>query len=294
VGGRLIQFDNTGTITYVSEKIKPLISSLNLNLFLGIIPDFKTLKRLTDVFAEMFLQLSGETVFEGEIERLFIQHKPKGLEVDCIMFSGGVAEFIYCEEKIETLKDVIKFGDMGPILGYSLRKTFENSKWKILEPKEKIRATVIGAGSHSLMLSGSTIFFEENLLPIKNIPIIKLFNKEESLSDIYKIICEKLKLYDAEVTAIAFKGPMSPSYLQIKAMAKAIVEAFKNIDAPIIVIVEQDFAKALGQSISNLLKGSKGVICLDRIKVDNGDYVDIGKPISRVVPVVIKTLIFKS
>jgi ethanolamine utilization protein EutA len=77
-------------------------------------------------------------------------------------------------------------------------------------------------------------------------------------------------------------------------MAEAIVKAFKNNITPIIVIVEQDFAKALGQSINNLLNGSKGVICLDRIKVDNGDYVDIGKPISKVVPVVIKTLIFES
>ena len=109
----------------------------------------------------------------------------------------------------------------------------------------------------------------------------------------YNNICEKLKLYDTNSVAIAFKGPKSPSYLEIKSMAKSIVEAFKPLSTPIIVIVEHDFAKALGQSITNLLKGSKGIICLDKIKVDNGDYIDIGKAISSVVPVVIKTLIFK-
>ncbi len=293
IGGRLIQLDITGIITYVSDKIKPLIKSLKLNLSLGVIPDFKTLNLLTNSFAQMFLQLNGEPDLDVEVEKLFIHHKHKGIYAEFIMFSGGVAEFIYSKDNIETLNDVIRYGDIGPLLGYSIRKAFENSNEKVLEPKEKIRATVIGAGSHSLKLSGSTIVYNDSLLPIKNIPIIKLFNEDENLINMYNNICEKLKLYDTNSVAIAFKGPKSPSYLQIKAMAKSIVEAFKALNNPIIVIVEHDFAKALGQSINNLLKGSKGIICLDKIKVDNGDYVDIGKAISKVVPVVIKTLIFK-
>jgi len=293
IGGRLIQFNDIGEITYVSEKIKPLIRSLNLNLVIGIIPEFKTLKQLTDVFARMFPKINKGTSLDKESERLFIQHKHKGLESEIIMFSGGVAEFIYSNEEINTLEATTRFGDIGPLLGYSIRKTFEDNNLKVLEPNEKIRATVIGAGTYSLKLSGSTIVFEESLLPLKNIPIIKLFSKEENLLDIYKIIFQKLELYNEKTIAIAFNGPKSPSYLEIKTMASSIVEANKNRNAPIIVIVVQDFAKALGLCLNNLLKGSKSVICLDRIKVDNGDYVDIGKPIANVIPVVVKTLIFK-
>ncbi|MCB2295481.1 ethanolamine ammonia-lyase reactivating factor EutA [Clostridium algoriphilum] len=293
IGGRLIQLDIAGTITYVSDKIKPLIKSLNLNLSLGVTADFRVLKLLTDAIAKMFIKINGELDLDVEIERLFIHHKHKEMHAEFIMFSGGVAEFIYSKEEIGTMDTVIRYGDIGPLLGYSIRKVYDNSKEKILESIEKIRATVIGAGSHSLKLSGSTIVYDDTLLPIKNIPIVKLFSEDEDLPNMQNLIHEKLELYDTTAVAIAFKGPKSPSYLQIKSMAEAIVNAFKTSINPIIVIVEQDFAKALGQSINNLLKGSKGVICLDKIKASNGDYVDIGKSISKAVPVVIKTLIFK-
>jgi ethanolamine utilization protein EutA len=294
LGGRLIQVNKEGEITYVSDKIRSLLTSLNLNLYVGSAPKFSELKLLTDTLATVFTRINENESLNSELERLFIGHKHKGFVADLLMFSGGVAEFIYSDYEINTLDEVIKFGDIGPLLGYSIRKSLDRITHKLLQPKEKIRATVIGAGSHSIRISGSTIVYDEDLLPLKNIPIIKLFNREEKLEDIYNIICDKIKLYDDVITAIAFKGPKSPSYIQVKNMAKALVEAYRNSENPLIIIIENDFAKALGQCIKNILKGSKKVICIDRIKVDNGDYVDIGNAISNVVPVVVKTLIFKN
>lgn len=294
IGGRLIQLDKEGDIIYISEKIKRLISSLNLNLSIGVKPSFRELKQFTDTFAELFSKINENKELNFEEKGLFIEHKHKGIEAEKIMFSGGVAEFIYSDKEINSIEDVITFGDIGPLLGYSIRESFKKSKNKILEPREKIRATVIGAGSHSMKISGSTIVFDDEILPIKNIPIIKLFRNEEILQDIYKIICEKVKLYEDEIIAIAFKGPKSPSYLQVKSMATSIVDALIDSSRPIVVILENDFAKALGQCINNILKGSKKVICIDKVKVDNGDYVDIGNSISNIVPVVVKTLIFKN
>jgi ethanolamine utilization protein EutA len=164
-----------------------------------------------------------------------------------------------------------------------------------MEPKEKIRATVVGAGIHSVRLSGSTIIFDESILPMKNIPIIKIFNNQhEDLDCIYENARRRMSLFLDGHVAVAFKGPKAPTYLQIKKMAGAIVKAFESSTHPIIVIVENDFAKALGQTMRNLVKGSKKVICIDNIVVNTGDYIDIGKPLAGTVPVVIKTLIFKN
>ncbi len=63
---------------------------------------------------------------------------------------------------------------------------------------------------------------------------------------------------------------------------------------PIIVLVDNDNAKILGRSIRERLKEKYPVICLDTVSVDNGDYIDVGRPVAdgQVVPVIIKTLLF--
>jgi len=64
----------------------------------------------------------------------------------------------------------------------------------------------------------------------------------------------------------------------------------------VFIIVENDIAKVLGQTIHRQLNKSNNVVCIDSIKVENGDYIDIGSPLvnGKVVPVVIKTLVFNS
>ena len=101
-----------------------------------------------------------------------------------------------------------------------------------------------------------------------------------------------------QLTAIAMTGKRSPSFGEITEVAKGIVEGAAPLyqgGMPLVVVVEHDMAKVLGQSINNLLDYRYPVLCIDAIRVDNGDYIDIGKPIANgsVLPVVIKTLVFK-
>lgn len=289
IGGRLIQLDDTGKVTYISEKIASLIAHLDLQIAVGCVAEFDELKKLTDTFAKMLwcLTIAGEV--DAELAQLFIGHQHKGIAISKFMFSGGVAEFIYSDEEIKSIAEVCRFGDIGPLLGWSIRQQC-SGKAGMIEPKEKIRATVIGAGSYSVKISGSTVVFNDAIVPLKNVPIIRL----HEITNMQETIAKRVQLYEDIPLAISFAGPKSPSYQQVKTMAAAIVGGMQANHHPLIVIVDHDFAKALGQSIENLLQGEKALICIDKISVDNGDYIDLGKSVSNVVPVVVKTLIFKS
>ena len=50
-------------------------------------------------------------------------------------------------------------------------------------------------------------------------------------------------------------------------------------------------AKALGQALAARLPPDAPILCLDRVQVGPGSYLDIGAPIGGAFPVVVKTLV---
>lgn len=294
IGGRLIKFDDKEKVIYISERIKFLIEELGINIEIGKRADFKDLELICKALARSLLEICCLKEICNNTKELFISEDFEEFRADYISFSGGVGEYIGALNRDIKFRDVKKHNDIGPLLGNVISKVFEEYKEMLLEPKEKIRATVIGAGNHSLTISGSTIAFDKSVLPLKNIPIIKPFDKEENLNEIYVKGIKKLDMYENSMVAISLIGPKSPSYEEIKLIGNEVMKFFEKVKGPIIVILENDFAKALGQIISLNLKEKREIICIDKISTKNGDYIDIGMPIGNAIPVVIKTLIYNS
>lgn len=176
IGGRLVRVDEMNRLTYVSERIKPLIRELGLNIAVGQDADVVALCELTDAFAQVLLKICDQAPLSDAEAQLYINHKDKGQVIDAVMFSGGVAECIYDEGDAPlTLDDLQRYGDIGPFVGRSVAKVFSNAPHiQLLVPNEKIRATVIGAGSYSVRLSGTTVLANDDLAPLKNIPVISV------------------------------------------------------------------------------------------------------------------------
>lgn len=298
IGGRLIKLDQQQKITYIAPKIQEIINKKGLTMHLG---DQATEQNLLPIISELVAVLENSIGLgtQSPFYQLLVTNHPlrKGENLPIVTFSGGVADCLNT-----TSTNLFKYGDIGLLLGKYLRKSLIFSEKEVLESAETIRATVVGAGSHTAEISGSTIAYREQILPVKNIPILKLAQEDETLTvtELGQRIQEKLNWHRIEETpqiALAIRGMSNPTFADIQRYGQGIVEGLASLVAeqiPIIVMVDEDMAKALGHALSAHLPKDYPFICLDSVKVENGDYVDIGLPVAEgaVLPVIVKTLVF--
>lgn len=302
IGGRLIKVDSIShKITYISPKIETLIKQKNLNISIDTIATKEIISPIIDFMIDGLEQSIGLKPKE-DIFDLFVTTKRFELNTPLkhISFSGGVADFIYSEDKIQ---DYFKYGDIGILLGEALKKSELCTSLIVVKSTETIRATVVGAGTHTTEISGSTITYTKNTFPIKNLPILKLSLEDESQGSkvLAKALEKKLEWFKLEGNlqrvAISLEGKANPSFQDIQNYAEGLVLGMNELlkrELPLVIIVENDMAKVLGQTIYQRLQFKKDIICLDSIKLENGDYIDIGSPVAKgaVVPVIVKTLVF--
>lgn len=301
IGGRLIKFDQKNRIIYASEKIKKLAAEIGIDLKEGLRLSKNELEKIAAKMADILTEVAAGKEKSALYNYLVTNHAlSKEFKFDYISFSGGVADYIGTKEENE---DLYKYNDLGILLARKIGESelFKNNK--IIKADETIRATVVGAGSHTTDISGSTISYTGDIFPLKNIPIIKMTAAEEesAAEDLIKSIRKKLDWFDLEsesqTVALAFSGKKNFSFKEINKLAEIIIEGMESLikkNFPLIIILEHDAAKVLGQTINKKISGTENIISLDSIKVSNGDYIDIGKPLAKgkVVPVIIKTLIF--
>ncbi|MBE6983509.1 MAG: ethanolamine ammonia-lyase [Ruminococcaceae bacterium] len=259
IGGRLLKRDKTGKITYRS----PVLS------FMGELSTEEEIAHLAEQMAQA-LEMAAGLRPAGELLTRFATEEvttpwliPK--ETLVISFSGGVADCI------ETDHPPLIFGDIGPALGKAIRES-ALCRGEYILGKETIRATVIGAGCYSTLLSGSTVFYRNVQFPLKNLPVAEF---APGIS------------YE-ETVVLSIAGEERFSYDRVRQLASQIVQQVKG---NIYVALQADAAKALGQSLCLLLPPERTICCIDRVKLTPDSFLDIGAPVGPALPVVVKTLI---
>lgn len=301
IGGRLIKFDSDGALTYISPSAQIVSEWKGVPLEINSIPDKADLKRVCEGMSQLLEQEMGLAEKEMPLSAIKTSGSsdlelPKPIRF--VFFSGGVADFIYGRDD-----DFRKFGDIGILLGKAVRNGKLCSSFSMVTPKETIRATVVGAGTYTTTISGSTIAYAGDLLPVKNLPVFKLTIDEENdcFKGSWKQTAGRVSWFktqsSSERIVISIRGKANPTYEELKILAKSFAniaeESFKP-DEPFIVVIRNDMAKSLGQALNDSFGGRRKMISLDSIYADDGDYIDLGKPLmdGLVIPVVVKTLIF--
>ena len=300
-GARLIAYDDSMTVTRVEQPARTILKSMGHTVEVGdkLDPD------LRERFAHKMAEILFDVISGGDLDPLtYSLLLTDGLQnhalhdIDHLVYSGGVSEYIYNRE-------TTTYGDIGPQFGKAIRDLTQATlnPGVLIEAVEGIRATVIGAGEYTLQASGSTSYISTaDVLPVRGIQVARAFvDKEQSPKEMHEALTTALGKYDLEHLgsnmAMALTVTGQPDYWYIRKLAEsiqAVADPSDPAEAPLFLMLDVDVAKSLGGILREELKLDRAVIAIDGIEVGDLDYVDIGKPmgVSEVIPVTVKSLIF--
>lgn len=284
VGGRLMRFDQNGRVVYRSAVLRGQPGPE-----VGEQATLENLRPLLEILVQVLEEACGRRLRTALLDR-FITDRTVELtqQKPMLSFSGGVADCM-----TESQGDWMQFGDIGVLLGQMIRQSRLCEDGFVLG-SETLRATVIGAGSYSTQLSGSTVFYDQIQFPLHNLPVERIrISEGQPQKHLCEMIQRGFRLHEGDPVAFSFFGWEVIIYQDLLALAETICSALSDAPGPVIVCLEQDAAKALGHALRHRLKREKPILCLDGISVPEGSYLDVGEPVGSgaALPVVIKTLV---
>ena len=302
IGGRLQVVDAAQKIVRLDPAGRYLANEAGFAWQLGDLATVKAMQSVADWMADALIAAISAHPLPHAVEHLYLTDPLADFgPIEGVMFSGGVAEYVYGRETRD-------FGDMGRLLGTALRRKIDGGAlpWPMLPAGECIRATALGASEYSVQLSGNTTYISSpgQLLPRRNLQVLQPAydcGAEIDSAQLAQAIRGHFKAFDliegeAEV-ALAFRWSGPPSYQRIAAFAAGIVQAMDSTlkqKLPLYLILDGDLAHTLGNLLREEMAVTSEILVIDGIVLWDFDYIDLGRirmP-SKTVPVTVKSLVF--
>lgn len=302
IGGRLQVVDENNRITRLDPAGAYHARVAGFEWSVGDTVDSDALDQVAASMADALVASLTSSSLSDDVARLFLTD-PVEIpgNIDGVMFSGGVGEYVYERETRD-------FGDLGKRLGGEIRRciTGNDLPWKLLPGHECIRATALGASEYSVQLSGNTCYISNRgkLLPRRNLQVIKVdvgFEEAVSAQVVEDAIREHMTAFDLDGSdvefACAFEWTGDPEYSRIRAFAEGIRSALHRRTErglSMYVMLDGDIASTLGRILKEELGVQSEILVIDGVVLRDFDYIDLGKvrlP-SFTVPVTIKSLVF--
>ena len=297
VGGRLLALDTEGRISRLDEPARQVMQDIGLDYKIGDRIPPEDIEKIASTLADVLIEIMTGPAQSFLAKQLMVTDNLMfPATIDEYVFSGGVSEFIYGS------KD--NFNDIGKILANKIQSKTSRLTSPVVEPVNKIRATVIGAGAYSLSISGSSGFMDDRFtFPIRNVPVLRVDVEESKLSfeHVVSEVNHAFRRFDLiegqEIVALYFKDPVRVNYPSLELFAKSIETALTNSidqETPVILIFEKDIACSVGNVIRRETGLKNNLLSLDELSLNDGDWIDISEPLvgRQVFPVTVKSLVF--
>ena len=227
VGGRLIKIDENGKIYYIFPGTKELAKAHGIEINVGDTAKEETLMKVCELMADQLAQAINKEPADEMHSRMYTNQGKRLKEepvINAVTYSGGVASVYYEGEPA----DVFAYHDVGVLLARAIKNHPVLKTVPTYQAAETIRATVVGAGTHTTNVSGSTIQYTDGKLPIKNIPVLRMSEEDEQNPALFQTTLQrKLQLFmnegHMEQVAIVVSGKYHTSFLKVQELAEMII-----------------------------------------------------------------------
>jgi len=302
IGGRLQVIDAAGRIVRLEPAGRDHAARAGFDWSVGDTIDPADLDHVAEVMADTLIAALCSPPLPPRVRELYLTEPLEDLgALDGVIFSGGVAEYVYEQE-------VRDFGDLGARLGAAIRRRIAAGQLPapLLPMGERIRATVLGASEYSVQLSGNTSYISDPkaLLPRRNLQVLRpAYEVGETVDseNIASAILGHLAAFDVEHpeadVALALEWDGLPAYERIAAFANGITAGLAERIAhqrPLYLLLEGDIALTLGSVLRDEHDVTGELMVIDGVSLWDFDYIDLGtiRWPSGTVPVTIKSLVF--
>lgn len=294
VGARLVAFDAAGSVVRVEPAARTAAGAAKVDLRLGEVLAPEARSRLATVLADALVEtIAGRP---DHLAQQLMLTEPLAVpeQVDRMTFSGGVAEYLYGREERD-------FGDLARELSAAVLARLDRVPD---HAQEGIRATVVGASQFTVQVSGDTLSVSRpDLLPLHNLPVVhaSLPDGDLEAEAVRVAVAAGYRRLDlvpqGQAAAIAIEWTGPPRYSNLRALAEGLREALRpalEASQPVALVFSADISRSIGEILRTELGVAGDVVAIDSIELRELDFIDIGAllPDRRVVPVVVKSLIF--
>jgi ethanolamine utilization protein EutA len=213
---------------------------------------------------------------------LALPAKPGAID---LAFSGGVGGLVYDALAGRALPPTTAYGDLGIELAERIARSPVLAA-RVLVPEGRGRATVYGLLRHQTQISGATVCLPgDRRCPAGDLPILGSLGPGASKGEIARLVA--LARAAQPAGAVVVRGPLDGA--AVRDLGRALGAALREPPGPappavLVVLLEQNLAKALGGYATEWGRRPLPLIVLDEVLPRGAELVRIGAPRGDLVP----------
>ena len=298
VGARHVRFvAGSRRIEALSPNARSLFAALGIAAGPGDQLASADLERLLDWYLALLdSAVAGDAVdpaARSTLGHVQIPFLPPPLAADpntirIVTLSGGVGEMVYAATRGAELPGISAYGDLGVDLARRLlvHPTWSRH-WREHVPEGGGRATVAGLLRHATRISGASIHLPApRLLPLADLPIVATLDPLAEEAALRQPL--DLARRSAIGAAVRVRG-LAPTAAAVRAFGSRLAAAFEALpwpgDTPLVLLIDSDCGKALGQCATGWGRVAVPLVVVDELDLPQARWVSLGKERDGVVPV---------